>query len=99
MLSPDSIVEAWEQWKTELPLLTNRPIQRCHFPKGVEITSLELHRFSDASEKAYAGVEYLRALDSKNCIHISLVIMAKSKVHSNAFPYEGLNYVVRFCFP
>lgn len=37
------------------------------------------HSFSDASERAYAGVVYLRMLDSDGNVHISLV-MSKTKV-------------------
>ena len=51
----------------------------CYFPKEAEIVSTELHGFSDASESAYAGVVYLRMLDSKGRVHTSLVA-SKTKV-------------------
>ena len=41
--------------------------------------SKELHGFSDASERAYAGTVYIGAVDSTKVMHMSL-IMAKTKV-------------------
>ena len=40
---------------------------------------MQLHEFCDASESAYAGGLYLRAVDQDGFIHVSL-IMAKTKV-------------------
>ena len=52
---------------------------RHKLPKNINVTSVELHGFSDAWELAYAAVVYLRTLDVKNYVHVSLVI-AKTKV-------------------
>ena len=43
------------------------------------MVSTELHKFCDDSEAAYSGVIYLRAVDTKGDVHVSLVI-AKTKV-------------------
>ena len=43
------------------------------------MVSKELHGFCDASEAAFSGVFYFRAVDTKGDIHVSLV-MAKTKV-------------------
>ena len=48
-------------------------------PKTVKIVSIHLHGFCDASEVAYAGMVHLRAIDSRNQVHVSLV-MVKTKV-------------------
>ena len=40
---------------------------------------MQIHGFSDTSERAYSGAVYLRLEDSKGCIHSSLV-MAKTRV-------------------
>ena len=48
-------------------------------PKDVHVTSAELHGFSDASEATYAGVVYLRIVDSRNVPHVSLA-MCKTKI-------------------
>ena len=50
-------------------------------PKNAQIVSVQLHGFSDASESAYAGVVYLRMVDTNDVIHISLV-RAKTKVET-----------------
>ena len=76
---PKSIQDAWAQWRSELPMLSTRPIPRCYFPKTATAVSRQLHGFSDASEDAYAGVVYLRIVTSTDEVHTSLVI-SKTKV-------------------
>ena len=76
---PLSIEQSWERWRRELPELKDHFIARSYFPKTVKIVSIQLHGFCDASEVAYAGVVYLRAIDSRNQVHVSLV-MAKTRV-------------------
>ena len=76
---PDSLLEEWLQWRSGLHLLSSHHKPRCHYPKGATLTSVQLHGFSDASEKAYSGVVYLRMEDSIGTVHTS-VVMAKSHV-------------------
>ena len=49
-----------------------------YYSKGVIITSMQIHGFSDASEKAYSGVVHLRMEDSNEITHTSMV-MAKTR--------------------
>ena len=60
-------------------MLSNHHIPRCYYPKGANITSAQLHGFSDASEKAYSGVVYLRLEDSNGAVYTSLII-SKTRV-------------------
>ena len=76
---PQPIADEWMLWRSQLKSLSQRHIPRCYFPKDVEVVSTQLHGFSDASESAYAGVVYLRMIDSDGNVHISLVA-AKTKV-------------------
>ena len=76
---PQPIVEAWLQWRSELNLLTKKHVPRCYFDKATQISTMQLHGFSDASERAYAAVIYLRMTDSSNNVQTSLVI-SKTKV-------------------
>ena len=76
---PLGIRESWEKWRQELPILTDKLLARCYFPKDAVVDSMQLHGFSDASEAAYAGVVYLRITDTSGTVHVSLV-MSKTKV-------------------
>ena len=66
---PEAIIEQWSQWRKQLRLLSNHCIPRCYFPKDTTVTSVQLHGFSDASEKAYSGVVYLWMEDSSGTVH------------------------------
>ena len=76
---PEELQRIWRQWRSELPSLTSKGVPRCYFPKNAQIVSIQIHGFSDASEDAYAGVVYLRLVDSKGAVHTSLVV-SKTKV-------------------
>jgi hypothetical protein len=76
---PDQVLEVWSQWRRELPALTTVHIPRCYLPVGFTPTFVELHGFSDASEEAYAGVVYLRLIDSSGRVQTTLV-MSKTRV-------------------
>lgn len=76
---PDAILEEWLQWRSELHLPSSHLVPRSYYPKEVTVTSTQLQDFSDASERAYSGVVYLRKEDSNGAIHTSIV-MVKTQV-------------------
>ena len=76
---PSVVQQTWEKWEQGLPALGEQLIPRCYFPKGIDVTSVQLHGYCDASEVAYGGVVYLRSVAYDKTTHVSLV-MAKSKV-------------------
>ena len=78
---PREIERVWKRWHKELPVLKEFNITRPFFPKGALIKDVQLHGFCDVSEVAYFGVVYIRAIDSKGKVYMSLVI-AKTKVAS-----------------
>ena len=76
---PDTLLEEWLRWRSELHLLSRHYIPRCYYPKEAAITYMQLHGFSDASERAYSGVVYLRMEDTNGVVYTSMV-MAKTRV-------------------
>ena len=69
---PDLVYDEWLEWRSNLNVLPTKHIPRCYFNKSIQITSFELHGFSDASENAYAAVVYLRMTDTLGQVQISL---------------------------
>ena len=78
-ISP-SMLQAWERWLNDLPRLRNISVPR-YFKswKLGQLTSVQLHHFSDASFDGYGVVSYLRFEDVDGEVHCALV-MAKSRV-------------------
>ena len=76
---PLDVFDVWQRWRSELPLLSNIHLPRCHFTCNPLECSTQLHGFSDASEEAYSAVVYLRVQNPDGSILISLV-MSKSRV-------------------
>ena len=56
---PTDICEKWTKWCSELPVLNQIKIPR-FISMSRDITNVEIHCFSDASQKAYGVVVYLR---------------------------------------
>ena len=76
---PKEILIDWQRWAEELPMLTRRLLQRCYMESSKEADAKQIHGFSDASEKGYSAVVYIRILYSDSTVSISLMA-AKTKV-------------------
>lgn len=76
---PPNIEENWLAWRKNLHQISSLRIPRCYTPLDADILSRQLIGFSDASERAYCGIVYLRSLDTAGGVHMSIVI-AKTKV-------------------
>ena len=76
---PDNLLEVWSQWRMELPSLSTIHIPWCYSSVKFSVSSMQLHGFSNASEEAYAGVVYLRLVDSMGKVHTAIV-MSKTRV-------------------
>ncbi|XP_028173391.1 uncharacterized protein LOC114362274, partial [Ostrinia furnacalis] len=73
---PQDIVDSWASFTSQLPLLSKVSFPRHVFPQNCK---LQLHGFSDASEKAYAACVYLRAQREDGSVCVSL-LLAKTRV-------------------
>ncbi|KAM7302220.1 uncharacterized protein ISCGN_017737 [Ixodes scapularis] len=75
---PEALRQEWTTWCAEL-----KDLQRIMAPRHLQNadgeSKLELHVFTDASPQAYGACAYLRAVDRKENVSVTLVF-AKSRV-------------------
>ena len=57
---PEEIQQEWSVWQKELQSLAEFSVPRFYRPVMVSPTSIHLHLFGDASEKAFCAVAYFR---------------------------------------
>ncbi|KAL2098438.1 hypothetical protein ACEWY4_007645 [Coilia grayii] len=77
---PAHYVQMWQDWLTGLSHIRELAVSRCMKPMNFgQVTSAQLHHFSDASESGYGCVSYLRLENIKQEVHISFT-MGKSRV-------------------
>ena len=75
---PNDLASEWTSWRKKLSILSQLRIKRTVLPKSTTST-MQLHLFTDASEKAYGAALYLRCTDDNGMVTSSLVA-SKSKV-------------------
>ena len=73
------IKNSWETWKKELANINQIRVPRFLLGNLSSVDKIELHGFSDASERAYGSVVYICAED-KVGNGISNLVLAKSRV-------------------
>ena len=77
---PAEYMHCWQAWLQELPKLEQLEIDRCFKSADFrEISSIQLHHFSDASQQGYGAVTYLRITDHHGNVKCSFV-MGKSRL-------------------
>lgn len=80
---PHDLQLKFQQWIDSIETIKIFEIHRCYFPglslSSVELEGLEVHAFSDASEKGYGSIVYLRVPKSLEEFHVSFV-MSRTKV-------------------
>lgn len=72
-----NLLQTWRSLLDDLKCLTKVRIPRCYFQSSPVET--QIHGFSDASDRAYAAVLYLRSVYEDGRIQVSLVA-SKSRV-------------------
>ena len=75
---PENLKLSHQIWREELPLLADLELSRCYYLPEASL-NVQLHGFSDASEKAFAAVVYLRSTYLNSPPTCRLVV-AKSRV-------------------
>ena len=68
----------WNKWKDDLRTLSRLRISRCYVSTLDDISNIEIHRFGDASPKAYGAVVYALINKVSGETKVQL-IMSKSK--------------------
>jgi hypothetical protein len=77
---PEEVRQRWEKFRRDLLILDKMNVPRCVAPTGFEeVTSVELHHFSDASTTGYGQCSYIRLVNSEQEVHCAF-IMGKSRV-------------------
>lgn len=69
----------WCNFRAELPKLNSLLIPRHLFKGCVNPTSIQLHGFADASERAYGAAIYVRSILADETVHVAL-LCSKSRV-------------------
>ncbi len=71
---PNALLKKWLKWKNSLEELNELSISRCYRLGDLgELSQLEIHAFSDASEKAIATVIYIKSVSTEGNTSISLL--------------------------
>ena len=76
-----NLSKRWNQLTTELEVLSTIKIPRCYYLAGKVLVRQQVHRFCDASERAYAAAIYLRSVYcSDESMYVSVCLIS-SKTH------------------
>ena len=72
--APEDLADKWNDWLEGINLLSSVSIRRCLKPEGFgQVISTQLHHFSDASNKGYGVVSYLRFENEDGQVHCAFV--------------------------
>ena len=78
--SPSSgeLLLKWKRITSELSCLEGVTVPRCYFKFSLPCQAIQIHGFCDASERAFAGVVYMRSVYEGGSVEVVLMV---SKTH------------------
>lgn len=78
---PEELLKAWRLWEEELPQLSKVTLPRCYTDHHMDCntSSRTIHVFTDASERAYGSVAYLRTDNGEGQVQVAF-LAARSRV-------------------
>ncbi|XP_062542491.1 uncharacterized protein LOC134210458 [Armigeres subalbatus] len=86
---PNEQNELWTTFREQLPLVNALRKKRCVITS--EATTLELHGFSDASQRAYGAVLYTRCISPNGTVSVELVCSKSSgSLEANDYSSSGI---------
>jgi hypothetical protein len=78
--------------RSDLAFLNEVPIPRCYFLPNLKPAIVQIHGFSDASERAFAAVIYLRTLYENGTIDVNLIASKALWLPPRNKPYRDSSY-------
>lgn len=69
----DDTLKLYKRLLLEVKKLSGITVQRCYFIPRIKAVEVQLHRFSDGSERAFAEVVYVRVVYANGVIVVRLV--------------------------
>ena len=75
------------EWVNDINLLKRWKIPRCYFPENAWTSqkNVELHSFSDASEKGYGAYVYIRIPDRNRCEVCLVIVKAEVEAFEESY--------------
>ena len=72
---PENVRVRWEKWILELLDVVSLSVPRCYKPANFgNVTNVQLHHFSDASNKGYGQCSHLRIENEKGNVNWTFVM-------------------------
>ena len=90
---PDDICKLWVLWRRKLGVLPNKQIPHCLISKDSQVLSTQLHGFSDASERAYSAVVYIRIECADGSVQVPLVSSKTKAAQSKKQQFRDWSFV------